>query len=76
MAPRKKTVHISGQSVRYLEELVRLYKIIPKMDVTYQHLTARAIGLSFLDLVHSIRSKDLAHLLNDQLVRNAEIELK
>ena len=74
--PKKHAVHISEQSLRYLEELARLYKIIYSQDVTLQHITARAIALYFMELVHSIRNKDLAHMLNDQLVRNAEIELK
>ena len=77
MAPRKKhAVHISGQSLRYLEELVRLHKIIETGDVTFQYFTARAIRFYFLNLARSIRNKDLAHMLDDQLVRNVEIAFK
>ena len=73
MAPRKKTVHISGQSLRYLKECVRLFAILYREDVTMQYLTDYAIRIYFRNRVHVIENSDLAHLLNDQLVRDAGI---
>ena len=77
MAPRKKhAVHISGQSVRYLKELVKLYAIIDRKDVTMQFVTTHAIRIYFRHRVRELQNRDLAHMLNDQLVRDAGIELK
>ena len=76
MAARKKTVHISRQSVRYLKELVKLFAILNRKDVTMQYLTASAIRIHFRDRVRVLQSRNLAHMLNDQLVRDAGIELK
>ena len=76
MASREKTVHISGQSRRYLKECVRLVKVVDGRDRSIQFLTDLAIRLHFRSLVRIIQKKDLADMLNDQLVRDAGIELQ
>lgn len=76
MAHKNKPVHISGQSRRFLKDYIRLRAIVDEKEFTMQYCTGLAIRLLFRNLVHKIQAKDLAHMLDDQLVRGVGLKIE
>ena len=74
MASRQTIVQISEQTHQYLKECVRMDAIVTGTLRGMQFNADIAIRGYFQQVVEGLRTRKLAHLVDPQLVRDAELE--
>ena len=76
MTSRAKMVGLTAQSHRYLKECAKLDSIMTGSLETLQGCSSRAILLYFCQRVELMEARDIAHLVNAELVQAARRELE